>query len=91
MEAPLVQRIQFLESKGLNTNEIDEVFRQVSTLGSGNKNTPVHALSSSQAHSVGRTQSVYGLTQHPPPRQFDWRDYFVRSVVFDILPFPHSG
>ncbi len=67
--SPLAQRIQFLESKGLNSQEIDIALRQ-----SSNTSTPV---SYPAPYSVSPFPTV-------PSTQWDWRDYFVRWIITSL-------
>jgi peroxin-14 len=69
-QAPLAQRVQFLEAKGLTRPEIEEAMRQAAN---------------AQIHPPPKYQSlhpVYGPSPYseipPPHQQWDWRDYFVR-------------
>ncbi|KAL1739849.1 hypothetical protein HDZ31DRAFT_48674 [Schizophyllum fasciatum] len=60
------QRIQFLEAKGLTPAEIDIAMRQAnSTAGPSYQPSFVPA----------------GFGAYPPPRQWDWRDYFITAVA----------
>ncbi len=56
--------MQFLEAKGLSSQEIDLAFRQAATAH------PYQAQ-----HGPAQGSSLYNLTS--PPTRWDWRDYFV--------------
>ncbi|KAK0208284.1 peroxisomal membrane anchor protein conserved region-domain-containing protein [Desarmillaria ectypa] len=70
--SPLAQRIQFLESKGLNSQEIDIALRQ-----SSNTSAPV---SYPAPYPVSPFPTV-------PSTQWDWRDYFITAVVSGTITY----
>ncbi|PBK77281.1 hypothetical protein ARMSODRAFT_992371 [Armillaria solidipes] len=70
--SPLAQRIQFLESKGLNSQEIDIALRQ-----SSNTSAPV---SYPAPYSVSPFPTA-------PSTQWDWRDYFITAVVSGTITY----
>ncbi|KAK0506157.1 peroxisomal membrane anchor protein conserved region-domain-containing protein [Armillaria luteobubalina] len=70
--SPLAQRIQFLESKGLNSQEIDIALRQ-----SSNTSAPV---SYPAPYSASPFPTV-------PSTQWDWRDYFITAVVSGTITY----
>ncbi|KAK0233161.1 hypothetical protein IW262DRAFT_1470284 [Armillaria fumosa] len=70
--SPLAQRVQFLESKGLNSQEIDIALRQ-----SSNTSAPV---SYPAPYSVSPFPTV-------PSTQWDWRDYFITAVVSGTITY----
>ncbi|KAL1722114.1 peroxisomal membrane anchor protein conserved region-domain-containing protein [Schizophyllum commune] len=63
----LTQRIQFLEAKGLTPAEIDIAMRQANSTAAGPSYQPSFVPA--------------GFGAYPPPRQWDWRDYFITAVA----------
>jgi len=76
-ESPLVQRIQFLESKGLTQPEIDIVLREASV----RRNATSPSEASYAPGFTNYSSSTYGFNQPAPIPQRDWRDYFIIAVV----------
>ncbi|KAF9229357.1 hypothetical protein BS17DRAFT_18300 [Gyrodon lividus] len=75
-QAPLAQRVQFLEAKGLSRPEIEEATRQ--------------AANQTQLHPLPQYQSsypVYGPSPYPGPHQWDWRDYFITAVISSTIAY----
>lgn len=79
--APLAQRVQFLEAKGLTAPEIEEAMRQAGT----NHTAPP------QAYGPSPYAPAYGPMSYnpvqPPPSQWDWRDYFITAVVSGTIAY----
>ncbi|KAG5342402.1 hypothetical protein C0989_002237 [Termitomyces sp. Mn162] len=73
--SPLAQRIQFLEAKGLNPQEIDTALKQATSNNSG--------PSYQQNYPPG--YGAYHLGA-PPSQLWDWRDYFVPANFKHLLP-----
>ena len=77
-QAPLAQRVQFLEAKGLTGPEIEEAMRQAANHS---------ARSQPAAQPQNNFQSpypAYGPAPYPgiyPSQQWDWRDYFVGHLT----------
>ncbi|CCM05146.1 uncharacterized protein FIBRA_07355 [Fibroporia radiculosa] len=77
--SPLAQRVQFLEAKGLNNNEIDEAMRQAAL-----NQSPYSLRTYPQSYSTASYPPVYGPSPYaaqPPPQAWDWRDYFITAIV----------
>lgn len=75
--SPLAKRIEFLESKGLTTAEIEQAIRLASA-ESGAAPSAAIPVQSSQQYSPSYAQSAYSMVAPPPAvPQLDWRDYFV--------------
>ncbi|KAI6136699.1 hypothetical protein F5141DRAFT_1185604 [Pisolithus sp. B1] len=72
-QAPLAQRVQFLEAKGLTGPEIEEAMRQAA-----NKTPPPQPSLQTQPYSVLYGPSPYNTLQ---PQPWDWRDYFITAVI----------
>ena len=76
-QAPLAQRVQFLEAKGLTGPEIEEAMKQA------------NQTSRSQPTAQFQNQfQAYGPAPYPgihPSQQWDWRDYFVSRFIFSEL------
>ncbi|KAG7450443.1 uncharacterized protein BT62DRAFT_1001265 [Guyanagaster necrorhizus] len=70
--SPLAQRIQFLESKGLNSQEIDLALRQ-----SSNPSAPISYPASYPVSAFPAAAST----------QWDWRDYFITAVVSGTITY----
>ncbi|CAL1695428.1 unnamed protein product [Somion occarium] len=74
--SPLAQRIQFLEAKGLTPPEIEEAIRL--------------AGSNQSAHSIPVQQygpNPYAPVYGPLPQPWDWRDYFITSIVTGAVAY----
>lgn len=74
-QAPITQRVQFLEAKGLTGPEIEEAMKQAA-----------NQTARSQPAAQNYFQSpypAYGPAQYPtyPSQQWDWRDYFITAVI----------
>ena len=68
-QSPIAKRIAFLESKGMNAEEIDEAIKRsngANSVSSGSTNTP---------------SAQYMINQPPPLPDRDWRDWFIMAVV----------
>ncbi|KAI6007350.1 peroxisomal membrane anchor protein conserved region-domain-containing protein [Pisolithus albus] len=72
-KAPLAQRVQFLEAKGLTGPEIEEAMKQAA-----NKTPPPQPSLQPQPFSVLYGPSPYNTLQ---PQPWDWRDYFITAVI----------
>ncbi|KAI6005306.1 peroxisomal membrane anchor protein conserved region-domain-containing protein [Pisolithus orientalis] len=72
-QAPLAQRVQFLEAKGLTSPEIEEALKQAA-----NKTPPLQPSPQTHSHSVLYGPSPYNALQ---PQPWDWRDYFITAVI----------
>ncbi|KAI0080111.1 hypothetical protein K474DRAFT_1658377 [Panus rudis PR-1116 ss-1] len=79
--SPLAQRIQFLEAKGLTAPEIEEAIRQASR-----NQTAASTPPPPYAQSYGPS---YGPVPYAPPypQQWDWRDYFITSVISGAVAY----
>lgn len=87
----LSQRVQFLESKGLNPEEIDEAMRQ-----SGTSTSSVASAAPGPSRAVHQQQPMYapqGYQQPYYPQQMaqqqgrDWRDWFIMAVVSGTIGY----
>lgn len=75
----IAQRIAFLETKGLNSHEIDEALRQAGMAGQGSQQQSSPQVARSYAP---YQQGPYGNSPYAPPQQTrDWRDWFIMAVV----------
>lgn len=80
-DATLAKRIEFLESKGLNKEEIQEALQRANNGESGASSGSTTTSSSSSAPAVPYRPS-YAVAQPPPPLPTrDWKDYFVMATV----------
>ncbi|PIL31603.1 transporter [Ganoderma sinense ZZ0214-1] len=79
--APLAQRVQFLEAKGLTAPEIEEAMRQAGA----NQTVPSPAYGPS-AYAPAYGPMPYNPVQLPPS-QWDWRDYFITAVVSGAIAY----
>lgn len=72
----IAQRIAFLESKGLNSQEIDEALRQVGM-------AQTQQQQQQQAIHPSQQTRYYPPGTYAPPQQptRDWRDWFIMAVV----------
>ncbi|PCH33794.1 hypothetical protein WOLCODRAFT_135327 [Wolfiporia cocos MD-104 SS10] len=81
--SPLVQRMQFLEAKGLTSAEIDEAMRQSAMsrvqLAAG------PAVPYASAYPPGYGPSPYAA--QPPVQPWDWRDYFITAVISGSIAY----
>ncbi|KAG6334299.1 hypothetical protein ID866_4796 [Astraeus odoratus] len=70
-QAPLAQRVQFLEAKGLTGPEIEEAMRRAAGQTSQSQSSP-------PPQTPCQPYSVYGPSPYGPmqPQPWDWRDYF---------------
>jgi peroxin-14 len=80
-QAPLTQRVQFLEAKGLTGPEIEEAMKQAANQTSHAQPQPALQYQS----------SYYGPPPYsgipPPHQQWDWRDYFITAVVSGTIAY----
>lgn len=86
--AALAKKVEFLESKGLTSEEINEALRQADSASSSSSATDPATQS---GHATPSNPSVapvaipprpsYMLQQPPPIPQRDWKDYFVMATV----------
>lgn len=82
--SPLAKRIEFLESKGLTSPEIEEAMRQASSANSSvaSSSPPVAVQNPAQQYTQSYLPSTYTVLAQPPAiPQLDWRDYFVGSHI----------
>ncbi|KAG1755208.1 uncharacterized protein EDB91DRAFT_1326114 [Suillus paluster] len=76
-QAPVAQRVQFLEAKGLTGPEIEEAMKQAA-------NQTVRSQPAPQLQNYFQSPyPTYGPTPYPgyPSQQWDWRDYFITAVI----------
>lgn len=88
--ASLAKKVEFLESKGLTTEEINEALKQADG-SSDSSSSSAASSSSSENGSVNSTTPRYPvdtpprpnyMMQQPPPiPKRDWKDYFVMATV----------
>ncbi len=81
--SPLAQRIAFLESKGLDQNEIQIALQQANSARGGGA-APVPGPPARYGGGPPTTASSYGPQSPYGPGfeyQRDWRDWFVMAVV----------
>ncbi|KAG2350442.1 hypothetical protein BDR05DRAFT_899421 [Suillus weaverae] len=69
-QAPIAQRVQFLEAKGLTGPEIEEAMKQA-------------ASQTVRSQPTVQPYQTYGPAPYPsyPSQQWDWRDYFITAVI----------
>lgn len=89
--SPLAKKIEFLESKELTNEEIQEALRRsgLSDTTTPNTNTsataqPLPTSNPSSTYPPAQTPPPYGYATYnapPPVPQRDWRDYFVMATV----------
>lgn len=88
--APLNKRVEFLESKGLTSEEINAALQRVdesapagSESSTGSETTARSGTSSSSVQRGPQAPPVpmYMLQQPPPVPRRDWKDYFVMATV----------
>ncbi|KAK9452986.1 peroxisomal membrane anchor protein conserved region-domain-containing protein [Dipodascopsis uninucleata] len=84
-ESPLAQRVQFLESKGLTEDEIQEALRRSKTCtseASGKAASDSSSMNSSQAMPPrpGYSPGTLRLPHSEAPKR-DWKDYFVMATA----------
>ncbi|KAG2120985.1 uncharacterized protein F5147DRAFT_562956 [Suillus discolor] len=73
-QAPLAQRVQFLEAKGLSGPEIEEAMKQAAS-------QTTRSQPAAQPHNNFQSPYVtYGPASYPS-QQWDWRDYFITAVI----------
>lgn len=77
--APLAKKIEFLESKELTSEEIQEALSRAN--GTSTTVTPPPAVGSSAAPPPLPAYSYATYAQPPPLPKRDWRDYFVMATV----------
>ncbi|KAG1757494.1 hypothetical protein EDB19DRAFT_1891247 [Suillus lakei] len=70
-QAPIAQRVQFLEAKGLTGPEIEEAMKQ--------------AASQPRQNYFQSPYPTYGPYPSYPSQQWDWRDYFVRRLTLPFV------
>ncbi|KAH7931049.1 hypothetical protein BV22DRAFT_1101415 [Leucogyrophana mollusca] len=84
-QAPLAQRIQFLEAKGLTGPEIEDALKQASNATSASQSVQRPLASYQAPYSQAYGPSPYpGM---PPPLQWDWRDYFITAVISGTVAY----
>lgn len=76
--APLAKKVSFLESKGMNSEEIEEAMSRVSGKAPSTPaaQTAVTAYPSQQPGAV-----VADAPPIPPRPKYDWRDIFIGAVL----------
>ncbi|KAH7915816.1 peroxisomal membrane anchor protein conserved region-domain-containing protein [Hygrophoropsis aurantiaca] len=81
-QAPLAQRVQFLEAKGLTGPEIEDAMKQAANQTSG----PAPRFQPSLYQSS--YPQTYPQSPYPPiPQQWDWRDYFITAVISGTITY----
>ncbi|KAK7694844.1 hypothetical protein QCA50_002032 [Cerrena zonata] len=78
--SPFAQRIQFLEAKGLTGPEIEEAMRLAAT------NQSVQSIPVQQ-YGPSPYAPMYGPQMAQLPQPWDWRDYFITSVVSGAVAY----
>ncbi|KAH7883657.1 hypothetical protein F5I97DRAFT_1938352 [Phlebopus sp. FC_14] len=77
-QASLAQRVQFLEAKGLTGPEIEQAMKLAA-------NQTSHTRAYSQNQNPSSFPVYAGM--HPPPQQWDWRDYFITTVISGTVAY----
>lgn len=75
--APLAKKVSFLESKGMNSEEIEEAMARANGKSSG-------AIATAPQQGSMMVQPGMAMQQAPPlpPRPaYDWRDIFIAAVL----------
>lgn len=76
--APLAKKVSFLESKGMNSEEIEEAMSRVS----GKAPSTPAAQTAVTAYPSQQPGAVVADTPPIPPRpKYDWRDIFIGAVL----------
>ncbi|SCU90679.1 LAMI_0E03158g1_1 [Lachancea mirantina] len=78
--APLSKKVEFLKSKGLTSDEINQVIKDAEKVGNGggdNASTPAGPTAGTTALET----APYYETMPPPLPARDWRDYFVMATA----------
>lgn len=87
-DSPLTKKVEFLESKGLNQQEIEEALKRVSNPGTSNS-----GAGSSDTSNSGTTNNTYQSSQQlnriPPIDYYNaptipersWKDYFIMATT----------
>lgn len=81
--APLAKRIEFLESKELTSEEIEEALKRAKENPSAGTSSS-SSSSSTAVRSVPPVSSVAGYSQYaepPPVPPRNWKDYFIMATV----------
>jgi peroxin-14 len=76
-QSPVTKRVAFLESKGLNSEEIDEALRRANNVSSSSSSPSQHPPP------VPAQPGYIAQQRTQPPRlpERDWRDWFIMAVV----------
>ncbi|KAM3160884.1 Peroxin-14 [Lachancea thermotolerans] len=75
-DAPLTKKIEFLQSKGLTREEIDQAIKEAKSGPSPNSAEPKDAAVDQSRHA----DYVYEAIPPPLPKR-DWKDYFVMATA----------
>ncbi|CUS24056.1 LAQU0S13e02300g1_1 [Lachancea quebecensis] len=75
-DAPLTKKIEFLQSKGLTREEIDQAIKEAKSGSSPTKS----GLAEAATDRSRQTDYVYEAIPPPLPRR-DWKDYFVMATA----------
>ncbi|CAN3357560.1 peroxisomal membrane protein Pex14p [Diutina catenulata] len=81
-QAPLTKRVEFLESKGLNQQEVEEALRRASGESTAATTLTPQASQASQAPAAPQAPAppidYYGVSAPQVPER-DWKDYFIMA------------
>ncbi|EGW34180.1 uncharacterized protein SPAPADRAFT_59613 [Spathaspora passalidarum NRRL Y-27907] len=82
VNSPLTKKVEFLETKGLNQQEIEEALRRVSEPASETATTPTTSSSTSTAvQSVRPSPPPIDYYAAPPVPERSWKDYFIMATA----------
>ncbi|KAF8523131.1 peroxisomal membrane anchor protein conserved region-domain-containing protein [Hysterangium stoloniferum] len=79
--SPLTKRIEFLESKGLTSLEIEDAMKQAATGAVTTSVTQTNASVPAPASQYAPSYAPSTYTMPPSVPQLDWRDYFIMAIV----------
>ncbi|CDK25239.1 unnamed protein product [Kuraishia capsulata CBS 1993] len=88
-DAPLAKKIEFIESKGLTEDEVQEALLRAK--GGNTQVSGDHGVSTPTVQSLGNFSSVQGVNGYsgvpeyyynaPPLPERDWKDYFIMATA----------
>ncbi|QRG38563.1 hypothetical protein FDK38_002975 [Candidozyma auris] len=84
--SPLNKKVEFLETKGLNEQEIEEALNRANGTSTSQSNASTPSSSSTLTPSASQPQApppvpydYYGMAPQPPERS--WKDYFIMATA----------
>ncbi|CUM62861.1 uncharacterized protein PRCAT00000420001 [Priceomyces carsonii] len=81
--SPLTKKVEFLESKGLNQNEVEEALRRANgSAGETNTSTVSNASSNNNSHTQMAAPPIDYYNISPPDLpERSWKDYFIMATA----------